>query len=237
MRAHIRKIPIVAGTDVNESFATRDFPNLHSEMELLVNKAGLTPLEAITAATRNGAQVLGVVDSYGTIATGKIADLVILRADPTADIRNTTSIEYVIKGGKAHKRDTSRDQKDVGSPAEIAKLRDLVREWDEATVKGDAAALDRLLADEFTFVGGVRRKAYLDSVKTQSAETFVESAVSQDVRVQIYGDTAVVTGIDVIKGKNGGQPYENKYLYMDVWVKRAGRWQCVKVYSNPTSNN
>jgi ketosteroid isomerase-like protein len=134
-------------------------------------------------------------------------------------------------------RDTSRDQKDVGSPAEIAKLRDLVREWDDATVKGEAAALDRLLADEFAFVGGVRRKAYLDSVKTKSADTFVESAVSQNVQVQIYGDTAVVTGVDVIKGKNGGQPYDNKYLYMDVWVKRAGRWQCVKVCSNPTSNN
>jgi len=235
--AHIRKIPIVAGTDVNESPATRDFPNLHSEMELLVDKAGLTPLEAITTATRNGAQVLGIADSYGTVATGKVADLVILSADPSSNIRNTTRIEYVIKSGKVHKRDTSRDQKDVGSPAEIAKLRDLVRQWDDATVKGDAAALDRLLADEFAFVGGVRRKAYLDSVKTKSADTLVESAVSQNVQVQIYGDTAVVTGVDVIKGKNGGQPYDNKYLYMDVWVKRAGRWQCVKVYSNPTSNN
>ncbi len=73
-------------------------------MELLVTKCGLTPLEAITAATINGATALGIEKSYGTIAKGKVADLVILTADPSADIRNTTKITYVIKGGKLHKR-------------------------------------------------------------------------------------------------------------------------------------
>jgi len=48
---------------------------------------------------------------------------------------------------------------------------------------------------------------------------------------ELYGTTAVVTGMDTVKGKNRGQGYENKYLYMDVWVKRSGRWQCVKTYS------
>ncbi|HEX5703217.1 MAG TPA: amidohydrolase family protein [Pyrinomonadaceae bacterium] len=236
LRAHIRKIPIVAGTDVFESPATRDFPNLHSEMELLVNKVGLTPLEAITTATRNGAQVLGIADSVGTVATGKIADLVILSADPTIDIRNTTRIEYVVKGGKVHQRDTSKDQRDLGDPAEIAKLRELVRAWDEATVKGDATTLDRLLAVEFTFVGGVRRAAYLDFIKAKTTDTYVESAVSENVQVQVYGDAAVVTATGVTKGKNRGQPYESRYLFIDVWVKRDGRWQCVKVYSNPITN-
>lgn len=126
---------------------------------------------------------------------------------------------------------SAEDQKDLGDPAEIKALRDLVRQWDEASVKGDAATLDRLLADEFTFVGGVRKSAYLESVKAKSADTYVESAVSDEIQVQIYGNTAVVTAVDTIKGKSRGQPYENKYLYMDVWVKRSGRWQCVKVYS------
>jgi len=237
LRAHIRRIPIVAGTDVSENMSTRDFPNLHAEMELLVSKAGMTPLEALTAATRNGAEVLGISDSYGTIAVGKVADLVVLSADPAADIRNSTRIEYVIKAGRVFKRDTSKDQKDLGDPAEIKKLRDLVRAWDEAIVKGDADVMDRLLANEFMFVDGLRRAAYLTSIKTKSADTYVDSAVSDDVRVQVYGNTAVVTGVDTIKGKNRGQPYENKYLYMDVWVKRDGRWQCVKVYSRLAGGN
>ena len=105
MRAHILKIPIVVGTDVQENPSTSEFPNIHTEMELLVTKVGLSPLEAITAATRNGAQVLGILDSYGTIARGKTADLIVLSADPSADIRNTTKIVYVIKDGRLHKRE------------------------------------------------------------------------------------------------------------------------------------
>ncbi len=103
LRAHIRKIPMVAGTDAQESPRTQDYPNLHTEMELLVEKVGLTPLEAITAATRNGARALGIADSYGTITKGKVADLVVLSEDPSADIKNSTKILFVIKGGIAHK--------------------------------------------------------------------------------------------------------------------------------------
>ena len=231
LRAHIRRVPIVAGTDVQETPTTRDFPNIHIEMELLVSKAGLTPLEAITAATRNGAQVLGISDSYGTIAPGKIADLVVLSADPSTDIRNTTKIVYVIKGGKVHKRNTAADQKDIGDPGAIKELKNLVRMWDEADVKGDAITLNRLLAEEFTFVGGPSKAEYLASFKSTSPDTYVESAVSDGVQVQVYGNAAVVTGLDTIKGKNKGQAYENRWLYMDVWVKRSGRWQCVKTYS------
>lgn len=104
-RAHEFGIPIVAGTDFQENEASKDFPNIHTELELLVTKCGLTPLEAITAATRNGATVLGIQNSYGTITRGKAADLIVLTADPSADIRNTTKILYVIKGGIVHKRE------------------------------------------------------------------------------------------------------------------------------------
>jgi imidazolonepropionase-like amidohydrolase len=104
-RAHEFGIPLVAGTDFQEHPESQDFPNIHTELELLVTRCGLTPLEAITTATRNGAIVLGVQSSYGTIAKGKIADLVVLSADPSTDIRNTTKIMYVIKGGKIHKRE------------------------------------------------------------------------------------------------------------------------------------
>ncbi|MBA2606964.1 MAG: amidohydrolase family protein [Acidobacteriota bacterium] len=104
-RAHELGIPLVAGTDFSEHPESQDFPNIHTEMELLVAKCGLTPIEAITTATRNGAMALGIEKSYGTIARGKIADLVILSADPGANIQNTTKILYVIKGGKVYKRE------------------------------------------------------------------------------------------------------------------------------------
>jgi imidazolonepropionase-like amidohydrolase len=104
-RAHQLGIRLTAGTDFSEHPESQDFPNIHTQMELLVNKCGLTPLEAITTATLNGAMALGIEKSYGTITKGKVADLVILSADPSADIRNTTKITYVIKGGKLHKRE------------------------------------------------------------------------------------------------------------------------------------
>jgi ketosteroid isomerase-like protein len=110
-------------------------------------------------------------------------------------------------------------------------LRSLVRQWDEAYVKGDAGTLDKLLADEFAFVGGPTKAQYLASFK--STEFVIESAVSTDLQVQVYDDAAVVTGVDTITGKNKGQTFQTKWLYMDVWVKRGKRWQCVKTYSMP----
>lgn len=103
--AHQLGVLIVAGTDFQEQPRTQDFPNIHTEMELLVTQCGLTPVEAITAATLNGAKALGLQNLYGTIAKGRVADLIVLSDDPSRDIRNTTRILYVIKGGSLHKRE------------------------------------------------------------------------------------------------------------------------------------
>jgi ketosteroid isomerase-like protein len=123
------------------------------------------------------------------------------------------------------------DQKNKRDANVARELRNLVRQWDDVDVKGDAAALDRLLAREFTFVGGQTKAQYLASVKNLPPELTIESALSTDLEVQVYGNTAIVTGLDTIKGKNKGQLYTNKWLYMDVWINRGGRWQCVKTYS------
>jgi ketosteroid isomerase-like protein len=110
-------------------------------------------------------------------------------------------------------------------------LKNLVRLWDESYVKGDVATLDRLLADEFSFVAGWNKSEYLASIKNRTPDSTVESAVSERVEVQVYGETAVVTGLDTIKGRVKGEPSTSRWMYMDVWIKRAGRWQCVKTSS------
>jgi imidazolonepropionase-like amidohydrolase len=93
-------VPVSAGTDSIGVDAPGTLPNIHEELRLLVEQAGLTPLEAITAATLNGARAIGVEERLGTIAPGKAADLVVLSADPTADIRNTREIVWVFRGGR-----------------------------------------------------------------------------------------------------------------------------------------
>lgn len=99
--AHRRGIPIVAGTDAMGTTT----PGIHSELQLLVAQAGLTPMDAIVAATRNAARAIGAEDSLGTLAVGKLADLVVLRADPTADIANTRAVTHVMRGGVLRARE------------------------------------------------------------------------------------------------------------------------------------
>jgi imidazolonepropionase-like amidohydrolase len=103
-RAHEFGIPLVAGTDLMGRPGIDSLSYLHTDIELLVKQVGMTPVQAISAATRNGARSVGREQEQGTIEPGKIADLVVLAADPTADIRNTRGILYVIKGGQPHKR-------------------------------------------------------------------------------------------------------------------------------------
>lgn len=72
--------------------------DVHRELELLVG-GGITPAEAIVIATRNSARFLGLLDEIGTIEPGKAADLVLLNADPAADINNAKQIASVIRSG------------------------------------------------------------------------------------------------------------------------------------------
>ena len=91
-------VGILAGTDPPARGVFPGF-SLHDELALLV-QAGLTPMEALQAATRNPAKFLGKLDSFGTIERGKIADLVLLEANPLEDIRNTRRVAAVVIGGR-----------------------------------------------------------------------------------------------------------------------------------------
>ena len=91
-------VTIVAGTDSPTTAYSIPGFALHDELEFLV-KAGLTPMAALQAATRNAAQLAGRLDRLGTIETGKLADLVLLDANPLDDIHNTTTITAVVVNG------------------------------------------------------------------------------------------------------------------------------------------
>lgn len=95
-------VPILAGTDCPNPFVYPGF-SLHDELGLLVH-SGLTPAEALRTATINPARFLGLTDSLGTIASGKVADLVLLDANPLTDIANTKRIRAVIQGGRLFDR-------------------------------------------------------------------------------------------------------------------------------------
>lgn len=91
-------VNILAGTDTLNPYCFPGF-SLHDELGLLV-KAGLSPMEALQAATLNPARFMGREKDFGTVETGKIADLVLLDANPLNDIANTKRIDAVVLGGK-----------------------------------------------------------------------------------------------------------------------------------------
>jgi len=96
---------VAAGTDATNQLLIPGFSE-HEEMALLVD-AGLTPLDAITSATRRGAQLLHA-DSLGVVTPGKVADLVVLNANPARDINATRKIAWVMTRGRIVSPDSLR---------------------------------------------------------------------------------------------------------------------------------
>jgi len=101
-RVHEAGIPVAMGTDAGNPL-TLHGPAVFLEMEAM-QEAGLTPMEVLTASTRNGALAMGRLADFGTVEAGKAADLVVLDADPTADIANVRRIVRVVRAGKVWRR-------------------------------------------------------------------------------------------------------------------------------------
>jgi ketosteroid isomerase-like protein len=110
-----------------------------------------------------------------------------------------------------------------------ATIAQLEREWVAAIVKKDAAALDRLLADEFNGTSPTAhtytKKSAIDDLA--GGTYIVDSMELDEVSVNPYGDTAVAFTSQEEKSKYGGKDLSGHYHYTDVWAKRDGRWQAV----------
>lgn len=101
-----KEISLMAGTDTPLGFLTPGF-SLHYELELLV-ESGLSEIDAIKTATLHPSQYFRMEDSLGLIKQGFIADLIVLKKNPLDDIKNTMSIEIVIKNGKKYRSGNQR---------------------------------------------------------------------------------------------------------------------------------
>ena len=112
-------LKLMAGTDANGPFpALIPGISLHEELRLFV-EAGYTPAEALRAATLAPAQFLGREEDFGTVEPGKVADFVLLDADPLVDVRNTQKIQAVVLNGRLLDRkalDEIRDRLEAAAP-------------------------------------------------------------------------------------------------------------------------
>jgi imidazolonepropionase-like amidohydrolase len=100
---HRAGVGLLAGTDTSPLNPVLPGWGLHHELALLV-ECGLSPLEALQTATRNPAQYFGSAKEMGTLEEGKLADLVVLDADPLEDIHNTQAISGVVLKGRYYSR-------------------------------------------------------------------------------------------------------------------------------------
>ena len=110
-------------------------------------------------------------------------------------------------------------------------LLQIERDWAEASVKKDAAVLDRILANEFqaNYVDLVgNKKQLLSALKSNTFK--YDSMVNSEMKAVVFGDRAVVNGLSTEKSSMAGKDTSGQYRWTDVFVKREGRWQCVTGY-------
>jgi len=121
--------------------------------------------------------------------------------------------------GLAIAKDTAKDEK---------ALLQLERDWTQASVKADAAALGKILADDWVGQGpfGTMTKAQT-LAELKSGDSKTDSITLGDMKVRIFGDTAIVAGSDDEKSSYKGKDTSGRYTWTDVFVKRKGHWQAV----------
>lgn len=115
----------------------------------------------------------------------------------------------------------------MGSVEDQIKERE--QNWAQATVKEGAAAVDQYEADDIIDTdpsGRVTDKAQ-DKTDLSSGDLKFQSIELSDLKVHVYGNTAVAAGTSTLKGTYKGQDISGRYRFTDTWVKRNGKWQAV----------
>jgi ketosteroid isomerase-like protein len=123
----------------------------------------------------------------------------------------------------------SEKPKKSGAASVEEQIKKLEQDWAQATIKEGAPAVDKYEADDIvtTDPGGRVTDKTQDKKDLSSGDLKFESMELSDMKVQVYGNTAVATGANTLKGSYKGQDISGKYRFTDTWVKRGGKWQVV----------
>ncbi len=127
-----------------------------------------------------------------------------------------------------------RDSSDIDDVS--SRLMAMERTWTDAAVRGDTATVNSMITDGFVMTtsdGTILTKAQREEAY-RSARRKWESAKIDDMKVYLYGDTAVVTGRWTGKGTFNGKPMAEVERWTDIWIRQNGIWKCVASQSTPT---
>jgi len=108
-------------------------------------------------------------------------------------------------------------------------LLQMERDWNQATLTRDYKALQRIMADDWTGIDfkGVTTTKSESIAELKAGESRNEAVELGEMTVRVYGTTAIVMGSDTEKSRYQGKDSSGRYAWMDVFVKRNGRWQAV----------
>lgn len=116
----------------------------------------------------------------------------------------------------------------------VSELTRMEQEFAAATLRGDTATVERLLADEFLGIDPDGRRLSKTDVlaNLKSANTSIIDLRHEDIRIAVFGDCAVATARTVVKWTQGGEKMEGQFPYMRVWINRHGSWLAVATQSS-----
>ena len=227
---HKAGVRLMPGTDVAVLLIYPGY-SLHDELQLLVKYVGLTPMQAIISATRYPAEFFGMQKALGTIEKGKIADLILLDANPLDDISNTKRIAAVVLNGRYLSKEAREKMlADVEASEVTELLRDIEERLAIAWVKGDRSFIEQILADDWSvtdLTGRVLKKAEVLEEAFGSKDRQIVSMRIDEINVRPFGDWAIVTGRTQAAGKYRGEVAEVTLRFTDVFAYRNGKWQVV----------
>ena len=119
-------------------------------------------------------------------------------------------------------------------PADESKLIALEKMWNQAQLQHDSGALKTLISDHFVnteWDGTVTtRDQFLAEISDPKFDPSIMNV--QDLKIEFYGDTAIVVGVYHTKGKYNGKPYEHTGRFTDTWVRVNSAWKCVASHTS-----
>ena len=123
----------------------------------------------------------------------------------------------------------AKQEKTKGGKAGVEQaLTQMERDWTEASLKKDVATLDKILADDWVGQGPTGTAPKAEALADlKSGDNKLDSITLGDMKVRVFGDTAIVTGSDDEKSSYKGKDTSGHWIWTDVFVKRQGHWQAV----------
>ena len=127
---------------------------------------------------------------------------------------------------------------DPARASDEQQLTKIENDWADSYVKRDPSFVQRITADDFTFIGpngNMVNKA--DYVKSITGDTVFAGFKIDDLKIRVYGDAAIVIGLTTITAKTKGEDESGQYSFIDVFVKQTGEWKAVSGQVTPVAKD